>query len=299
VSATVRRHFVLIGIILNDGVRQPTVRLEELHLPPPRARNAPRAAPEASEQVMKPEVAAALRKALTSVVEDGTARRLKGAFSRPDKKAAPVVVGGKTGTRDNRHEIYGSDGSVRESRAVNRTATFAFFLGERYYGVITAYVPGAVADNYSFTSALPVQTLKTWRHSSRPCARGRSDAVPPQPAIHGVEPRASPQEKEPKRSFPRGGDPENELDCLISAFAEMTIGLAGTPRSARSQNSPVMTAAPAQTGEDVLVRRALRAAAGECGTQTVGKPSTSENNRSGANRLRWAGSRAWSRSCAY
>jgi hypothetical protein len=26
--------------------------------------------------------------------------------------------------------------------------------------VITAYVPGAVADNYSFTSALPVQILK-------------------------------------------------------------------------------------------------------------------------------------------
>jgi hypothetical protein len=70
------------------------------------------------------------------------------------------VVGGKTGTGDNRHEVYGSDGSVRESRAVNRTATFAFFLGERHYGVITAYVPGAAADNYRFTSALPVQILK-------------------------------------------------------------------------------------------------------------------------------------------
>jgi len=176
----------LIGIILNDGVRQPTVRLEELHFAaatPYETRLA--RLPEASERVMKPEVAATLRKALTSVVEDGTARRLKGAFSRPGKKAAPVVVGGKTGTGDNRHEIYGSDGSVRESRAVNRTATFAFFLGERHYGVLTAYVPGAVADNYSFTSALPVQILKNMAPQLAPYvhADGESRCAPSTPSI--------------------------------------------------------------------------------------------------------------------
>ena len=107
---------------------------------------------------MAPEVAAALKRALASVVEQGTARRLRGAFLRPDK--TPVEVGGKTGTGDNRTEIYGPGGNLRESRAVNRTATFAFYLGDRHFGVITAYVPGALADNYNFTSALPVQILK-------------------------------------------------------------------------------------------------------------------------------------------
>jgi hypothetical protein len=43
---------------------------------------------------------------------------------------------------------------------VSRTATFVFFIGDRWFGVITAYVPGATAQNYNFTSALPVQILK-------------------------------------------------------------------------------------------------------------------------------------------
>jgi membrane peptidoglycan carboxypeptidase len=95
----------LIGIILNDGVRQPTVRLEELHFAAGNAlRDAGAAAAEASEQVMKPEVAAALRKALTSVVEDGTARRLKGAFNRPDKKA-PDRGRGRRQDRDRRQSL--------------------------------------------------------------------------------------------------------------------------------------------------------------------------------------------------
>ena len=47
-----------------------------------------------------------------------------------------------------------------QSRVVDRTATFVFFLGDRFFGTITAYVPGAVAANYHFTSALVVQLLK-------------------------------------------------------------------------------------------------------------------------------------------
>ena len=149
----------LIGIIVNGGIHYPTVRMEDLHF----AATTPyetslERAPAASERVMKPEVAATLKRALASVVEEGTARRLRGAFSLPDKTA--LVVGGKTGTGDNRYDVYGVGGKLLETRAVNRTATFAFFLGERHFGVITAYVPGARADNYNFTSALPVQILK-------------------------------------------------------------------------------------------------------------------------------------------
>lgn len=149
----------LIGIIVNDGVRYPTIRMEDLHF----AAGTPyetslKRTPAASEQVMKQEVAATLRRALAGVVESGTARRVKGAFSIPGK--GDLVVGGKTGTGDNRFNVYGAGGRLLESRAVNRTATFVFFIGERHFGVITAYVPGALADKYEFTSGLPVQILR-------------------------------------------------------------------------------------------------------------------------------------------
>ena len=149
----------LIGIILNNGVRLPTSRVAELHFAP-RTPYETIVGPDtgAAEQVMAPEVAATLKRALLTVVETGTARRMHGAFSFPDK--TQLAVGGKTGTGDNRVEVYGGHGQLLRSKAVNRTATFVFFLGDRYFGVITAYVPASVAQNYNFTSALPVQILK-------------------------------------------------------------------------------------------------------------------------------------------
>ena len=149
----------LMGIIVNGGVRLPIARIEEMHF----AASTPyetvvrRAEPQ-PERVMKPEVAAALKQAVTGVVEAGTARRLKGAFKLADK--TELTLGGKTGTGDNRIEVFGSGGHLLRSKAVSRTATFVFFIGDRWFGVITAYVPGATAQNYNFTSALPVQILK-------------------------------------------------------------------------------------------------------------------------------------------
>ena len=149
----------LMGIIVSGGVRLPTARIEELHF----AANTPyetvvRRAGQEPERVMKPEVAAELKKAVTAVVEAGTARRLKGAFKLADN--TELTVGGKTGTGDNRVEVFGQGGHLVRSKAVSRTATFVFFIGDRWFGVITAYVPGATAQNYNFTSALPVQILK-------------------------------------------------------------------------------------------------------------------------------------------
>ena len=43
---------------------------------------------------------------------------------------------------------------------MSRAATFVFFLGDRFFGVVTAYVNGPEAARYHFTSALPVQVLK-------------------------------------------------------------------------------------------------------------------------------------------
>ncbi|TBU91916.1 transglycosylase domain-containing protein [Phytopseudomonas dryadis] len=149
----------LIGIIQNDGIRQPTVRIDSLHF----AADTPYDTlvghvPEAGQRVMAPEVAAALRNALSQVVEGGTARRLQGSFSLADGSA--LTLGGKTGTGDNRLTSVGRGGQVISSRVQNRTATFVFFLGPDHFGTLTAFVPGRAAENFRFTSALPVQVLK-------------------------------------------------------------------------------------------------------------------------------------------
>ena len=47
------------------------------------------------------------------------------------------------------------------SRVVSRSGTFVFFIGERHFGTLTAYVKGPEAERYQFTSALPTQVLKT------------------------------------------------------------------------------------------------------------------------------------------
>jgi membrane peptidoglycan carboxypeptidase len=109
-------------------------------------------------QVLKPEVCAVLKPALLDVVEKGTAVRGKGAFALPDGNWIPL--GGKTGTGDQRFETFDKRGNVTDSRVVNRTATFAFFLGERFFGVLTAHVEGEKAARYGFTSSLPVAILK-------------------------------------------------------------------------------------------------------------------------------------------
>ncbi|MFC3609138.1 transglycosylase domain-containing protein [Stutzerimonas tarimensis] len=149
----------LMGIILNDGVRLPSVRIDGLHFAsdtPYETRLAFQ--PGVGQQVMAPEVAAALRKALSNVVEGGTARRLQGSFRLEDGQA--LRVGGKTGTGDNRIQSIGAGGRLISSTAMNRTATFVFYLGDNHFGTLTAYVPGRAADNFRFTSALPVQVLK-------------------------------------------------------------------------------------------------------------------------------------------
>jgi membrane peptidoglycan carboxypeptidase len=149
----------LMGIIQNDGIRQPVQRIDALHF----AANTPYETrverdPQSGKRVMPSEVAAALRGALSQVVEGGTARRLQGSFQLADGQA--LTLGGKTGTGDNRIESVGAGGRVLSSRAMNRTATFVFFLGPRHYGTLTAFVPGREAERFTFTSALPVQVLK-------------------------------------------------------------------------------------------------------------------------------------------
>ncbi|MBF6041142.1 MULTISPECIES: transglycosylase domain-containing protein [Pseudomonas] len=149
----------LIGTILNDGVRMPTLRIDTLHF----AANTPYETklindPVAGKRVMPSEVATAMREALSQVVDAGTAKRVSGSFITPDGK--PLAMGGKTGTGDNRIEAIGSGGRILSSKSINRTATFVFYIGDSHFGTLTAFVPGRTAEAFKFTSALPVQVLK-------------------------------------------------------------------------------------------------------------------------------------------
>ncbi len=149
----------LMGIIVNDGARKPAIRFDQFkfgHKTPYHTVIRPGAP--AVEQVLAPEVARSLRKVLAEVVDSGTARRVAGVFKDPD--GSLLRVGGKTGSGDNRLKSFSRGGGLIGSKAVNRTATFAFYIGDRYFGVVTASVLGSKADGYKFTSALPVEILK-------------------------------------------------------------------------------------------------------------------------------------------
>ena len=149
----------LMGIILNDGVRAPSVMIEGMRF----GADTPyetvvERAPVKSERLFTPELAASVRSVLIDVVEGGTAMRLAHAIVRDDGRQ--ISVGGKTGTGDHRYVTFSAAGAIKESRAVNRSATFVFFIGDRFFGTLTAFVPGADADNYEFTSSLSAQVLK-------------------------------------------------------------------------------------------------------------------------------------------
>jgi membrane peptidoglycan carboxypeptidase len=164
----------LMGIILNDGVRLPTSDLARVQF----AAGTPYETeldykPEAPERVMSPEVAATLRAALAGVVADGTAIRVRGVYAGADGR--PLAIGGKTGTGDNRFESFGPGHQLIESRPVDRTATFVFFLGDRLYGTVTAFVSGEQAGSYHFTSALAVSLLKALAPQIQPLLAAPSD----------------------------------------------------------------------------------------------------------------------------
>lgn len=165
----------LMGIVVNDGIRRPTVRIDELHF----ATNTPfetrlQHQTEAGQRVMPLEVAQVTRRALLRVVNSGTARRIKDTYRDDEEK--PLPMGGKTGTGDHRSKVIGADGGVRSAKVMNRAATFAFYIGERFYGVVTAFVPGSKAAGYDFTSALPVQIMKEMEPALRPLISDRPAA---------------------------------------------------------------------------------------------------------------------------
>lgn len=173
----------LMGIIVNKGVRVPSARFEDLHFAaatPYEARFTRQQLE--GERLLPEEVAEVVRNALLQVVEAGTARRLRGAFVGADGR--PVAAGGKTGTGDHRHEVFGRGGQLLESRVVSRSATFVFLIGEHLFGTLTAYVGEPHAARYEFTSSLALQILKSLAPTLSPLLpegkpQGRSACAPP------------------------------------------------------------------------------------------------------------------------
>ncbi len=157
----------LMGIIASRGVRQPTVRIEALRF----ASGTPFETrlvdlPAKPERLRPAEVADVVRAALTDVVEGGTASRIRNAFHRSDGTVIPVA--GKTGTGEQRFSIFGRGGGLVSSRVLNRSATFVFMIGDRFFGTVTAYAPEPRASEYHFTSALSVQLLKSLEPALQP-----------------------------------------------------------------------------------------------------------------------------------
>ena len=100
-------------------MRRPTTTLTKIHF----AGGTPyetlfQREPAKGEQVLVPEVARTVRKAMAEVVEQGTARRLHEVFKLAD--GTILTIGGKTGSGDNRFKTFNRAGGVMSSRATNR-----------------------------------------------------------------------------------------------------------------------------------------------------------------------------------
>ncbi|SDR35928.1 Transglycosylase [Paraburkholderia fungorum] len=157
----------LIGVIANDGNKVPTESLTELEF----AKDTPyethfKRAAVAPEQQLSPEIAGVVKVLLRDVVAGGTAKRLAQGMTFPNGQTLEVY--GKTGTGDQRFNVFAKGARLIESRKVNRSATFVFAMGDRFYGTLTAWVHEPYASHYEFTSALSVQLLKSMAPALQP-----------------------------------------------------------------------------------------------------------------------------------
>lgn len=149
----------LMGILVNEGQKVPTVTIRQLHFAEKTPFETHVAAQEpVREQILNPLVAQVLRQELIGVVEQGTAIGAKGALT--PSEGIPILIGGKTGTGDHRQKVYERGYRLIESRPISRTATFVFLIDNRFFGSITAQVSGPHSGDFGFTSSLPVRIFR-------------------------------------------------------------------------------------------------------------------------------------------
>ncbi len=149
----------LMGILVNEGRKNPTVTIRQLHFAEGTPFETLVALQEPDqEQVLTPLVAQILRQELVEVVEHGTAIGAKGALAPTE--GINISIGGKTGTGDHRQKVYERGYRLIQSRPISRTATFVFLIDNRFFGTITAQVSGPQSGDFSFTSSLPVRIFR-------------------------------------------------------------------------------------------------------------------------------------------
>ncbi|KVP48891.1 transglycosylase domain-containing protein [Burkholderia ubonensis] len=171
----------LIGLIANGGDKAPTETITRLDF----AKGTPyetrfvRAAAQ-PQPTLSPEIVGVVHQLLRDVVLTGTGRRLAGGMTLPSGKTLEVY--GKTGTGDQRFNVYARGARLIESRKVNRSGTFVFVLGDRFFGVLTATAHEPYAARYDFTSAMAVQLLKSMAPALAPLIE-RPAAVGPQAEV--------------------------------------------------------------------------------------------------------------------
>ncbi|WP_017234347.1 transglycosylase domain-containing protein [Pandoraea sp. B-6] len=150
----------LMGIIANDGrkVQQESLSSLTFAAATPYETHFSHAF-DVGQVVISPAIVDVVRGLLRDVVTGGTGKRL--ADGLPLGSGRTLEVYGKTGTGDQRFNVYARGAKLIESRKVNRTATFVFMIGNRFYGVLSAYVHEPYATHYTYTSAMAVQLLKS------------------------------------------------------------------------------------------------------------------------------------------
>lgn len=176
----------LIGVIANGGNKAPTESITQLDF----AQGTPYEthfvrASVAPQTQLSPQIVSVVHELLSDVVQGGTAKRLAGGMSFPDGKTLPVY--GKTGTGDQRFDVYAKGGRLIESRKVNRSATFVFIMGDHFYGTLTAYVHEPYASHYEFTSAMSVQLLKSLAPVLQPLVEGKELQAPTSPVTEALK----------------------------------------------------------------------------------------------------------------
>jgi len=215
----------LVGILLNDGVKKPMLRFEKLHF----AKNTPYETimtpyGNAGVQILDPAVARVVRAGMADVVQNGTARRLSGVYLDAAGRALPV--GGKTGTGDHRFDEFAAGGRLISSRVVNRTGTIVFYIGDKFFGTVTAHVAGEDAAGYKFTSALSAQMLKSLQPILQqlitpgvtPVATGE---VVPVPVTAASSP--APKSKTPRRAIERPEPNEGNGDVDETTYRVLGV----------------------------------------------------------------------------
>ncbi|RKP52109.1 transglycosylase domain-containing protein [Trinickia fusca] len=181
----------LIGIVANDGRMLPPQTIGTLDFAvgtPYETHFAHAATP--GRAAVSPEIVDVVHGLLRDVVLGGTGARL--ATGLPLGNGRVVDVYGKTGTGDQRFDVYARGARLIESRKVNRTATFVFVVDHRFFGTLTAYVHEPYAARYAFTSAMAVQLLKSLGPSLAPLFADDGKAHPSAPPASAQALDASP-----------------------------------------------------------------------------------------------------------